>query len=307
MPLTIKASSLLSALASLILAWPAVGSAADEAKVTNIAPNPGAEKGQAGKLPEGWSHYRNTPAKAGITEKVRHGGKRSAYLKVTGFGKDGCAYTGITVGRTDCIKGPKAISVKPNTKYYFSFFIKGEGFAGKIIVKPCGFKSNGGSVDQDIPGIEVIPKTGWLRHMGSFITGAETEQVVLMFHVSGLKNRDVKLGAVFYIDDVCFGINESDAKMELLGWRGEAMAKDLWMIPDNFARKIRHISDEELFEAMDLTRPGMEDISKAVKSRDYTAAYRAWAAYWERMHQEKPTPPATQESPGESRFDLAAA
>ncbi|MCK4626968.1 MAG: hypothetical protein KAV00_16770, partial [Phycisphaerae bacterium] len=91
-----RATSVLAVLAAMVLTFPEGGFAADDAKTTNIAPNPGAEKAGTGKLPEGWSRYGNTPSEAGAIEHIRHGGKRSAYLKVTGFGKAGLADTGLT-------------------------------------------------------------------------------------------------------------------------------------------------------------------------------------------------------------------
>jgi hypothetical protein len=52
--------------------------------------------------------------------------------------------------------------------------------------------------------------------------------------------------------------------------------------------KIKNISDKELFASLDLTKPGLEEVSKAVASGDYKAAYRAWSAYWKKTHQVKP-------------------
>jgi hypothetical protein len=51
---------------------------------------------------------------------------------------------------------------------------------------------------------------------------------------------------------------------------------------------MRHISDEDLFAAMDLTRPGLEGVRAAVERADWTAAYEAWAAYFSRR--ERPVP-----------------
>jgi len=49
---------------------------------------------------------------------------------------------------------------------------------------------------------------------------------------------------------------------------------------DYLKHQIKHISDADLFKAMDLDRPGLEAVKAAVEARDYRAAYRAWAAYW---------------------------
>ncbi|MCK4626717.1 MAG: hypothetical protein KAV00_15495, partial [Phycisphaerae bacterium] len=140
--------------------------------------------------------------------------------------------------------------------------------------------------------------------LGSFTTGAKTERVVLMFHVSGLKDRNVKSGAVFYVDDVYLGTDEAGAKADAPQWRGEAMAKGFGLTPENFAGKIKHISDKDLFRAMDLTRPGLEDVRKAVAAGDYKSAYRAWSAYWAKTHQEKP--PSPQKQPNKRLLERVA-
>ncbi|MCK4625697.1 MAG: carbohydrate binding domain-containing protein, partial [Phycisphaerae bacterium] len=190
------------ALVVVILVFVSSCLAADASKALNIAPNPGAEKAVAGKLPEGWGRYHNTPADMGATDKVFHSGKNSVFLKVTGFGKDGLAVTGLAAGQTDGYNGPAAIPVKPYTKYNFSFYIKGKGFTRKIGVKPWGFKADGSGRDRSIPGVSVLPTDKWTRYAGSFTTKGQTERVVLMFFVYSKKDRDITEGATFYVDDV---------------------------------------------------------------------------------------------------------
>ena len=46
-------------------------------------------------------------------------------------------------------------------------------------------------------------------------------------------------------------------------------------------QQIKHISDPDLFAAMDLTRAGLEDVRRAVDRGDYAAAYKAWGTYWD--------------------------
>ncbi len=211
------ATILLAALAAVILVSSTVCLAADDRQASNIAPNPSAEKAGANNLPEGWSYYQNTntPAGAGMTEKVRHSGDCSTFLKVTDF-DEGVANTGLAVGLTTGYKGPKAIPVKPNTKYYFSFYIKGEGFTRKVTVRPWTFKADGGGRDhKSIPGVKVVPTDKWTHHVGSFTTGAEVERLVLMFYVWGKKDRDIRPGAIFYVDDVYLGVSEAGAKAEV--------------------------------------------------------------------------------------------
>src|SRR5438094_8109402 len=43
---------------------------------------------------------------------------------------------------------------------------------------------------------------------------------------------------------------------------------------------IKEISDEDLFAAMDLSKPELKSIQEAVEKRDYPAAYRAWGEHW---------------------------
>ncbi|MBM3335089.1 hypothetical protein FJY63_10555, partial [Candidatus Sumerlaeota bacterium] len=44
--------------------------------------------------------------------------------------------------------------------------------------------------------------------------------------------------------------------------------------------QIKHISDANLFAALDLNRPGLAAVKEAADAGDYPAAYRAWADYW---------------------------
>src|SRR4051794_21022429 len=53
-------------------------------------------------------------------------------------------------------------------------------------------------------------------------------------------------------------------------------------------RRMRHITDADLFAAMDLTRPGLGAVRAAVERSDWTAAYQAWAAYF--AGRERPVP-----------------
>ena len=61
---------------------------------------------------------------------------------------------------------------------------------------------------------------------------------------------------------------------------GEANT-DLREDPEYLDEQIKHISDPDLFAAMDLSRAGLEDVKRAVDRGDYAAAYRAWGAYWD--------------------------
>jgi hypothetical protein len=45
-------------------------------------------------------------------------------------------------------------------------------------------------------------------------------------------------------------------------------------------RRMRHISDADLFAALDLSRPGLEPVRAAAARGDWPAACQAWAAYF---------------------------
>ena len=55
---------------------------------------------------------------------------------------------------------------------------------------------------------------------------------------------------------------------------------DLRNDPAYLDRQIKHLSDPDLFAAMDLDRPGLEEVKAAAARADYPAAYGAWARYW---------------------------
>jgi hypothetical protein len=50
--------------------------------------------------------------------------------------------------------------------------------------------------------------------------------------------------------------------------------------PAYLDRHIKHIPDEDLFAALDLSSPALEPMRAAVARKDYPAAYGAWATYW---------------------------
>ena len=274
---------------------------AGETQTTNIAPNHGVEKAQADGLPEGWGRYMNISAETGITDKEFYTGRRCAYLKLPKPG----AEAALSVGKITDNRCDEAIPVRPGTKYYYSFFIKSDGFIGKIAVSPLEFKSDGSAVDRETVGIEITPQAGWVRHLGSFTTGDQTQQAVLVFLAIGPKRPGSGTDGTIYIDEIYFGVSEADARKEVLDWRGEAMAKDLWLTAEEFAAQISHISDADLFAAIDLDRPGLKKVKQAVKAKDYKSAYRAWGDYWKENHQEKP--PAPQQSADKKTIEKAQA
>ncbi|MCK4624500.1 MAG: hypothetical protein KAV00_04260, partial [Phycisphaerae bacterium] len=97
---------------------------------------------------------------------------------------------------------------------------------------------------------------------------------------------------------------KSAAKTKPADTADAEMLKTLGISSAYLDKKIKHISNAELFRSMDLTRPGLEDVSKAVKSRDYKSAYRAWSAYWAKRYQVKP--PLPQKMSGKRLLERAA-
>ena len=61
---------------------------------------------------------------------------------------------------------------------------------------------------------------------------------------------------------------------------GEANT-DLREDPEYLDEQIKHISDPDLFAAMDLSRAGLENVKRAVDRGDYAAAYEAWGTHWD--------------------------
>lgn len=89
-------------------------------------------------------------------------------------------------------------------------------------------------------------------------------------------------------------------------------AHNPWQIEDSpeYARyletQIQHISDADLFAALDLDRPALAAVKKAVGAGDYPAAYRAWADYW--AAKEKPAQAQSQsQRPGREQAPLTEA
>ena len=55
---------------------------------------------------------------------------------------------------------------------------------------------------------------------------------------------------------------------------------DLRKDPAYLSRQIKHISDADLFAAMDLELDGLQEVKRAAQSQDYSVAYTAWGDYW---------------------------
>ncbi len=184
---------------------------------TNLAPNPTVERVDNGGKPIGWGHYENTPDQWGVTDREFYTGKRCAFLRITGFGDDGYACTGLAVGETDGYRAPNGIAVRPNTTYHFSFYIAGYGFKRRITIQPWGFDREGKDRDRSIKGLSVLPTPEWKRYEGTFTTKARTRRMALVFFIYGLVERDIEEGATLFVDDVYLGRAEPPGPVAAAG------------------------------------------------------------------------------------------
>ena len=77
-------------------------------------------------------------------------------------------------------------------------------------------------------------------------------------------NGDGHVGFPDFVSFVSiFGVTQSDLRED----------------PTYLRDQIKHISDVDLFAALDLDHPGLEKVKSAVDRRDYQAAYVAWGEY----------------------------
>ncbi|MDD5688232.1 MAG: carbohydrate binding domain-containing protein [Elusimicrobia bacterium] len=186
----------------------------------NLIRNPGAEDDI-----DWWSSfipYQNAIS-WGTTDKEAHTGKKSAYLVLLNCNviPDDMILSkpffeaGLIVGKSTgtyyrCI-APEGYQVKPNTKYYFSFWLKGKGFTGGLSVVPWGFDDNGSSCDRFIKSTldkKIVTSDYWTEYKGYFTMKETTKKIVLVFYVNAKDNIDATQGATFYVDDVYIGLTE---------------------------------------------------------------------------------------------------
>jgi DNA-directed RNA polymerase subunit RPC12/RpoP len=180
----------------------------------NLVPNPSAEEVD-GQRPVAWGLYRgdhsDTGFEWGATDGEAHSGKRCVYYKVIGYPKKDLHNNGIMAGGcTNGYTGENAIKVQPKTRYCFSFWLKGTGFAAPVLINIQSWDgrdlgSEGRKFLTSSPDKVVVP-SDWGQFEGHFDSGAETERVALKIWLS-MKAAVAPPGAVLYVDDVYLGVD----------------------------------------------------------------------------------------------------
>jgi len=202
-----------------------IGSEADA--VRNLFANEGAEKpisstvsqsefpkfktvASTEKVPENWGVSNGTrlPLKWGISTLGPHSGQNCCFLEFTQTGKTNLLpQSGISsdhyiwVGKTDGDDGSQAIQVKPDTKYLYSFWIKGNAKEAdvRVFTWPIGSDKSGKVRNAERPRnakiIYVSPK--WTRIAGTFDTSPITDRIAL-----GICPTYDAPGQSIFVDDV---------------------------------------------------------------------------------------------------------
>lgn len=149
-----------------------------ESPEKNLVEDPGAEgKPQPQKIrgclfPYGWGCYNGAgTAEWGITQKEAHSGNNSVFMRITGF-EETVTNNALTFGGTTAgYNGERALEAKPLTKYYFSFWIKGQGY-----FKPLRVFCQGWNARLDASGRQRIPTT--LNSIRYRINGKGTRELL---------------------------------------------------------------------------------------------------------------------------------
>jgi len=213
-------------------------------KEANLARNGSAEEADAsGKRPLGWGLYTSCgKSKWGITEKEAHKGKRSAYLKISGYHPskrttlDGKEYTqnrvgaALMQGETGGYTGGKAYEVFPASKYKVTFWIKGDKENKKqpnIGVSMWTWATDkGDSASRKVitPSERIQVTSSWQRHEREFRpTSAKRMAIGLGM---GRTDKDLPLGTTIYVDDVIIRKEKVTGLVSLEGISIDSILKD---------------------------------------------------------------------------------
>ncbi|MDD5688269.1 MAG: hypothetical protein PHE88_10605 [Elusimicrobia bacterium] len=177
---------------------------------SNLIKNPGAEDGK-----EWWSMnscYGPEEQEWGISDKEAHTGKNSVYLKLkTASGAYCCTLIAGKISPEGT--APEGYKVQPNTKYYFSFWIKGSGFSKALIPEIQGYDETGENRSKTMRTVitsekkVVFPKDTWTQYKGYSVTKETIKRAVIGIFFYANKDK-AKEGATYYIDDVYLGLTE---------------------------------------------------------------------------------------------------
>ena len=170
----------------------------------NLVLNPSCEIVENGK-PVGWGGFVACGnIEWGATDQEKHAGKYSAYIKPTKyyFTDRGEQVGGaLLAADTDGYSGPRAMRVKPNTVYRFSFWLKSEIARLYLVCFAWPEEGLGRHLLETSVG-RITPAPEWRQYQGQFTTGPDTHRVGLAFHFSTAWLFQIPLQAMVYVDDV---------------------------------------------------------------------------------------------------------
>ncbi len=202
----------------------------------NLVPNPSAERVIKGSefskifkvsrrvelaeyVPDGWGFYCGDGyCKWGVTEEQAHRGSKSGFVKFLKFRTDSETKKrfktnfGICFGNTDLYTGKSAIRVKGNTKYYYSFYLKGD--VPEIRIRSYVWtteQAGRGDMKKIFVGLGksakpayikyIFPTGRWVRYGGVLTTPADAKYLTIVISVC-LGDDKLKQGQSFYVDDL---------------------------------------------------------------------------------------------------------
>ncbi len=183
--------------------------APQEVSAENMVENPGGEEVEH-ELPKGWGSYTGAGKCRLRTSEEHHLGQRSIELETTEWYEWGggrrsinCA---VMAGRTNGFTGQKAPEIAPFTKYYFSFWLKGDW--PEVTVSFVGWSGTGQSAADRVMAKTTLepfaPTSDWKRYQGSFVTPATAVRGALKIGISKFEDEGAKLGTI-WIDDLFVG------------------------------------------------------------------------------------------------------
>ena len=180
-----------------------------EDQYPNLLTNPGAEQGS-----EDWGYYVGAGAGKGeITDREAHSGKRSYCVQFIKR-KDNHASLAVNIGGSNGYKGDKALPVKPNTTYEFSFWVKGDFPNTSVSVQ--GWRTGDLSAKgrhalqakllkdgKAVAGNQFRPTQEWASYTGTFRTGGSTDRLCIFVAAAKFENDEPRR---LYVDDAVIAI-----------------------------------------------------------------------------------------------------
>ena len=176
-----------------------------ETRGVNLVKCSGAE---AEKWPlEGWSVYNGGGGgiKYGVSNQEAHSGEKSVYLTVTGF-REKSTNCAIILGESDGYKAEGAFEANPNRRYYFSFWVKGQGIKCPLRIQGMGWTGEGKRTNLVtlVKQGKAIVDSEWKEYSGYTFTTNEISRIILEIGIVGT-DKEVEEGGTIWIDDVYLG------------------------------------------------------------------------------------------------------